>query len=82
MTRPGLLRRIWDRSWAAAQAISQAVILPVGLFVLYFAGLGSTWVLSKVFHARILRDPDPESKTFWTAAEGYEPDQEDCLRQS
>jgi hypothetical protein len=82
MSAPALLRRIWERSWSAAQAVSQAVLLPAGLFVLYFFGLGFTWALAKLLGAELLRDPDPDAKSFWNTAEGYEPDPEDCLRQS
>ena len=43
-----LWRRLWEKSWSAAQAAAQAVLLPAGLFVLYFLGLGFTWALAVV----------------------------------
>jgi hypothetical protein len=82
MSGPGLLRRTWDRTYAAAEAVAQKVLLPAGLFVLYYTGLGPTWILGKLLRSELLRDQDPAAGTFWAPAEGYEPDQEDCLRQS
>jgi hypothetical protein len=82
MSEKGFFRRLWDRSIKAAQAVVQAVFLPAGLFVLYFAGLGITWVFAKLLRVQMLQDPDPSAKTFWTPAEGFEPDLEDCTRQS
>ena len=82
MSGPALWRRLWDRSWSAAQALAKTVLLPAGLFVIYFLGLGFTWALARLLGAQLLRDPDPDSKSLWSAAEGYEPDHEDCLRQS
>jgi hypothetical protein len=82
MSDKGFFRRLWDRSIKAAEAVIQAVFLPAGLFVLYFAGLGITWIFAKLLRVELLRDPDPSAATFWTPAEGFEPDPEDCLRQS
>jgi hypothetical protein len=73
----GFLSRLWERTWRAAQAAAEAVLLPAGLFLLYFIGLGLTAALARLFRAEVMKDG-----TSWSAARDCEPDAEDCLRQS
>ena len=73
----GFLRRLWARTWRAAQAAAEAVLLPAGLFLLYFVGLGLTAVLVRLLRTEVMKDA-----AAWSAAQGCEPDVEDCMRQS
>ena len=58
-------------------AAVQAVLLPAGLFLAYFVGLGLTWLVVRIFKPRLLR-----GGASWQEARDYEPDEADCLRQS
>ncbi|MBI5240227.1 MAG: hypothetical protein HY926_07120 [Elusimicrobia bacterium] len=73
----GGLRRLWARTWSEARAATEAVLLPAGLFLLYFVGLGLTAALARLLRAEVMGDGSS-----WSPAAGYEPGAEDCLRQS
>jgi hypothetical protein len=72
------LRRL-NRALAAAV---RRVLLPAFLFAAYFIGLGLTWLAGRIFRPSLFESPDLRARSFWRDAEGYEPDWEDCLRQS
>ena len=57
------------------------VLLPAALGLVYFAGIGLTWVLVRLFKPGVL-GRRAEAESFWQTAEGYAPDEEDCLGQS
>ncbi len=63
-------------------AALRRVLLPGCLFIAYFFGLGLTWIVVKLFKSRLLKPADVRARSFWHDADGYEPDREDCLRQS
>jgi hypothetical protein len=62
--------------------IIQRILITLSLTVVYFLGLGITWILAAVFNRKIISGPDKGKDTFWVAAEGYQPDIEDTFRQS
>jgi len=65
-----------------AARLAQAVLLPAGLFLAYFIGVGLTRLLARLLRPEVL-DPRPESAdTFWREAEGYGDDERDARRQS
>jgi len=76
-----LLENLRRMHRALAAAVRRA-LLPVCLFVAYFIGLGLTWIATRLFKPRLLKSADAQAQSFWQDAEGYEPDWEDCLRQS
>lgn len=67
---------------ARAARLAQAVLLPVGLFLAYFIGVGLTWLLARLLRPDLLRPAREEGGTFWREAEGYEADEQDARRQS
>ena len=61
----------------------QKVLIFIFLLLTYFLAMGLTYALALVFNRSLLWDRPAEADgTFWTDAEGYEPDLEDCQRQS
>jgi len=60
----------------------QKVVLAVSLFLVYFAGIGITWVPVMLFGRGTLRRTPPDQDSFWVNAEGYEPDMESARRQT
>jgi len=70
------------RAHRALTAALRRALLPPCIFAAYFIGLGLTWMLVRVLKPDLLRPADPRAPSFWRDAEGYEPDWEDCLRQS
>ena len=69
------------RAHRSLTAALRRILLPACLFVAYFVGLGLTWIAVRIFKPRLLKPADPGG-SFWREAQGYEPDWEDCLRQS
>jgi len=66
-----------------AASIGRQAALAVCLFLTYFVGFGLTWLAALVFDRRLLGwSGRGEEDTFWTSAEGYEPDRDDCSRES
>ncbi len=60
----------------------QKVLITLFLALTYFLAMGATCVLALAFKRELLRDSQQDRSTYWTEAEDYEPDVEDCLRQS
>ena len=60
----------------------QAILLFVLLNFIYFLGLGITFIMLAVFRPRILKDASKKDASFWKAAEDYEADLENSMRQS
>lgn len=65
-----------------AASLGRQAALTVCLFLTYFAGLGITWLAALVFDRRLLGRERGGADTFWTSAEGYEPDRDDCASES
>lgn len=61
--------------------VVQSILVTVLLILVYFFGLGITYLFMLVFNRKVLFDMR-SGNTFWREAKGYEPDMEDCLRQS
>lgn len=65
-----------------AARLAQAVLLPAGLFLAYFAGVGLTRLLALPLRPDFLRPHREPGETFWREAEGYDGGEEDATRQS
>ena len=70
------------RAHRAMVAAVRRALLPACLFAAYYLGLGLTWLAVRLFRPELLKPVDCRQPSFWRDAEGYEPDREDCLRQS
>jgi hypothetical protein len=58
-----LLRRIWNRLKAAGRRVQAAAVV-VGLWWLYWFGLGATRLLVRLVRPALLTDPAPDG-SFW-----------------
>lgn len=65
-----------------AARVAQAVLLPAGLFLAYFIGVGLTWLLARLLRPDFLRPPREADASLWREAEGYGAGEEDARRQS
>jgi len=65
-----------------AASIARRATLTACLFLIYFIGFGITWLAALALDRRLLGLACGEADTFWANAEDYEPDMEDCSRQS
>jgi hypothetical protein len=72
------LKEITGRLFRAVQKILLAVLLAV----IYFFGFGLTLALGALFNRKIIFARRKNKGSSWVRAEGYQPDLEDCLRQS
>ena len=61
--------------------VIQKILITVLLIVIYFIGFGITYLCALIFKRDLLFDVRT-GDSFWRKAKGYEPDMEDCLRQS
>ena len=61
--------------------VIQKILVTVLLIIVYFVGLGITYLCALIFKRGLLFDMRT-GDSFWRKAKGYEPDTEDCLRQS
>ncbi len=60
----------------------QKVIAIILLTVLYFVGLGITWMFAWIFNRKMVKRDISTKDTYWEEAVGYEPDMENSFRQS
>jgi len=60
----------------------QKILLAVFLVIIYFFGFGLTLALAVLFNPKIIFAGRKNKESSWVRAEGYQPDLEDCLRQS
>jgi hypothetical protein len=70
----------WAYRWS--ESACKRIVLPAGLFVAYFGGMGLAWLLAGAARLGPRRNRRDDENTAWRKAEGYAPDEEDCLRQS
>lgn len=77
-TLSGYLRRFTAR----AIGVAQRGVMVTLLFLLYFLGIGVTWLLSMVFQRARFRWDPPGRASYWQAASGYEPDLDRARRQT
>ena len=63
-------------------AAVQKVFLAVALFIVYFVGIGLTWVPVTLFNRGVFRRTPQDRESFWVDAEGYDVDLESARRQS
>ncbi len=61
--------------------VMRSALLSAGLFVVYFLGMGLTRALAVLFGGRTRASSFREDPA-WRPAEGYDSDEESCLRQS
>ncbi|MBI2789713.1 MAG: hypothetical protein HYX59_13625 [Elusimicrobia bacterium] len=73
-----LLRALRER----AARLAQTVLLPAGLFLAYFIGVGLTWVLARLLRPDVLSPRREAGESFWREAEGYGDDERDARSQS
>jgi len=66
---------------ALAARVSR-LLLPPCLCAAYFLGLGLTWIAVRLFKPELLAPENLGAASFWKKTEGYEPDRQECLRQS
>ena len=59
-----------------------AVLLTIGLFLTYWLGVSSTWLLALVLRPARLRRPSRRRSTYWTEPDGYVQTPDDVTRQS
>jgi len=62
--------------------IIQKILISVALFVIYYFGLGITFIFSFVFNREVLSGRKKDKDTFWIRAEGYQNSIEESRRQS
>ena len=62
--------------------VVQKILITIFLTVLYIVGFGMTLVFIMIFKRSYLRAKRRDDETFWISASGYEPDMDDCMRQS
>jgi hypothetical protein len=61
--------------------VIQKILVTVLLVVVYSFGFGITYLCALIFKRDLLFDMR-KGDSFWRQVKGYEPDMEDCLRQS
>jgi hypothetical protein len=54
-----------------AARLAQAVLLPAGLFLAYFVGVGLTRLLARLLRPEFLRPRCDADASLWREAEGY-----------
>ena len=72
------LRRIFKAVITAAQR----VVMSVALFLVYFVGVGLTWLVVMLFNRKALRRTPADAPSFWVDAQGYDVDQQSGRRQT
>lgn len=65
-----------------AARLAQAVLLPAGLFLAYFVGVGLTRLLARLLRPDLLRPRREADASLWREAEGYGGGEEDLRGQS
>ena len=60
----------------------QVVCITICLMLIYYLVIGTMHVFALIFRPRLLGERAGDSTTYWTAAEAYQPDLDDCKRQS
>jgi hypothetical protein len=86
----------WVEAWRASRAgrslnklqgflvntVLNRVLIPVFLFIVYFAGFGVMSLLVRLARPGLLRRTHGEKGSYWIKAQGYEADPLKCRRQS
>ena len=62
--------------------VIQKIIIFISLTLIYFIGLGITWLFVATFKRKVLRPYAEDDLTFWVKAGGYGEDIDASLRQS
>ena len=78
---PGVISRLRKLLDIYVRSV-QKVLIIIFLVLTYFLALGLTHVMALVFKRELLRDSQQDRSTYWTDAEDYETEMDDCLRQS
>ncbi len=60
----------------------QRIFVVVILSIIYFMFVGLCYIFALIFRRRIIIKRYQDSSSYWEDALGYDPDMEDCLRQS
>ena len=78
---PGVLSRLRKLLDIYIRSV-QKVLIFIFLVLTYFLAMGLTYVMALVFKREMFRDGRQDHSTYWTDAEDYETEMDDCLRQS
>ena len=76
-----LLQKIKEKAAAIASKIQRALVV-IFVFITYFVVLGLFYPIVALFYRNLFRPEAERADSYWLEAKGYEPDMEDCLRQS
>ncbi len=76
-----LIRKIKEKATAVAAKIQKALVA-IFVFITYFIVLGLFYPMVALFYRKLFRPKSKEADSYWLEVTGYEPDMEDCLRQS
>ncbi|MFA4989392.1 MAG: hypothetical protein WC576_01320 [Candidatus Omnitrophota bacterium] len=60
----------------------QKILLTIFLVLIYIFGFGFTFVLTVLFNRKTIFSSRKNRDSSWLKAQGYQPDLEDCFRQS
>jgi len=76
-----LLQRIKEKAAYIASKIQRALVV-IFILITYFIVLGLFYPIVVLFYRNLFRPKAKKADSYWLEAKGYEPDMEDCLRQS